>query len=61
MDWNPDKWREVYCPNCKMVESSNLPAPYHSCGHEMITIVKSVVDGRRLTGELATGNSSSTQ
>gem|GEM_PF-6273888 len=52
--------REVYCPYCKVTEISNLPAPYHSCGHEMITVLYDF-EGRRLTGELVIQSSVSTR
>ena len=52
--------REVYCPYCKTYQVSDQPWPVCECGHYLITVVYSTIDGRRLTGELATANSKST-
>lgn len=70
MEWNMPI-RELYCPHCKIYTRSSLVTPKCSaCKHDLITVVYSQIDGRRLTGnesiqlpffrmknELATGTS----
>lgn len=52
--------REVYCMTCKDTFISNLPAPKcELCGNDLIVVIKSMLTGKRLTGEneLVNGNS----
>lgn len=56
------KPREVYCPRCKKVTISGDMAPICAeCGTHQITVIKSVLDGKRFTGdELVTRDNKTT-
>jgi hypothetical protein len=63
---NPEdnmKNREVYCRTCKTFQYSRYAHPTcQECGNYMITVIYSLIDGKRLTGndELASGNNKTT-
>jgi len=46
------KYREVWCPNCKTIKVTNEPAPVcEECyGKPMITVIRSLTSGERITG-----------
>lgn len=60
MEYNIRK-REVWCPNCKVTIVTDQPSPTcDDCfGKPMITVVYSVIDGKRLTGQNELGSTSS--
>ena len=55
------KPREVWCPNCKKTIKTDEPAPTcDDCfGKPMITVLYSILDGKRITGNDELGPTSS--
>lgn len=48
--WN-HKTREVYCGHCKYyIITKDIPAICEVCSSPMITVIYSIIDGSRITG-----------